>query len=1548
MKKNLLFKLALIILIICPVLQGRAQADPVFTTLNPSSQEVTITNIGNEAVDIGNYQLCTDGFRYDSVGSLTTESTMLASGVSINVTWSDIPTTGSGTLILFTGTSFGSSNPAQLRDYVRWGTTSNFRTAQGVTSGRWNLETASVSFTCAPENNSGEISTGGNRGGSPGAWGDADAGVIAIDTDRTNTLNVNGTTSIDGELEVTICVDGRPDPIAVTHQTDATRSYLYVITDNSPQETILNIVSSNEISLDGAGAGTCKIWGWSYSGLGGQSGALATFGGRPLQDLRDADCSDVSNQAITVIREEAIGGTVAIDLATTGNPNNTTSFNGDTEAVICVDGRADGLVVTHNNPGAENLSYRYVITDATTGLILNVVNTNTISLDGAGAGTCEIWGWSYRGVEGNGLNQVGMPLSSLNDLPCSDISDNSITVIREEAIGGTVAIDLAATGNPNNTTSFNGDTEAVICVDGRADGLVVTHNNPGAENLSYRYVITDATTGLILNVVNTNTISLDGAGAGTCEIWGWSYRGVEGNGLNQVGMPLSSLNDLPCSDISDNSITVIREEAIGGTVAIDLAATGNPNNTTSFNGDTEAVICVDGRADGLVVTHNNPGAENLSYRYVITDATTGLILNVVNTNTISLDGAGAGTCEIWGWSYRGVEGNGLNQVGMPLSALDELPCSDISDNSITVIREEADGGTVAIDVTNTDNAGGTTVITNENSATILVGDAIGNPIEVTHSNPLAENLSYRYVITNEDASEILNITPSSTIDLENAGLGTCQIWGWSYRGLADNGASFIGSPLADLQAVDCSDISDNAVTVIRDNMAAVTEFTAVLSGTQENPIALTTAYGTISATLTGTMLVVSGSFTGLTSDFDANVAGGAHIHKAIAGRNGGVELLLNTTVDPNLRGGTYEAANNTFMLTNEQLVALNTRELYINIHSEAFPGGELRGQILPNSDQYLQANLLGSNEVPSISTEASGNLVFELAGNVLTVSGSFDELTGDVAVDLAGGAHIHDAVAGRNSGVIFVLDLTLDPDNRGAIIEAANNIFTLDASQMTTLMSQGNYVNVHSEAFRAGEVRGQITPISSAIFRAELTGAQEVPAINSTATGRIVLTHDGQGNISVSGSFNNLLDDLNTALAGGIHLHPGLAGTNAGVDFVLSPTVSADNRSAVLLPADNTFAFSPEQIETLFSRGYYVNVHSLEFPSGELRGQVLPFANTYLGTNLAGENEIQPVVTEAIGNIQFEITGNQLVVTGGFSGLDGDFDATVAGGSHLHIADAANNGDVTILLNATVDPDLKGGVYHAIDNTFILDDAQKENLLNGQVYVNIHTTTNAAGELRGQILRDDNAFPAASAITFPADNTSVIIDGDINTPFTVNWSAATDVNEDLLVYTFQLATDADFNNLLLNAKVGTSLSLESNNQEINTILENAGIAIGDSAILYHRVLASDGSVSTPSAPFTITITRDAILSVEEFENAANFSVYPNPANSIINLRSGLDQIFNVAIEIYDISGKRIYNNTSDLNSTLQINVSSFESGMYLLNITDKESNTTVTKRLIKK
>ena len=382
------------------------------------------------------------------------------------------------------------------------------------------------------------------------------------------------------------------------------------------------------------------------------------------------------------------------------------------------------------------------------------------------------------------------------------------------------------------------------------------------------------------------------------------------------------------------------------------------------------------------------------------------------------------------------------------------------------------------------------------------------------------------------------------------------------------------------------------------------EYTAFLMGSQENCPKISTGHGMIKATLTGSTLTMSGAFSDLTGDFDASIGGGAHVHHAVVGRNGGVALPLTTIVDADLKGGEYIASENTFELTEQQVLAFQNREFYVNIHTTTFPSGELRGQFLPPADAYFQANLLGVNEVPANNSTATGNVIFELTDNQLIVSGSFDDFDSEVATDLAGGAHIHTGFAGQNGGVLFPLNTTLDDDSQGGIFEAANNTFMLTEEQLDAINEQGLYVNVHSQENRPGEVRGQIVPLRFTYFAADLSGSQEVPPVMTSSDGRVIVTYHPNRTITVSGSFNNLESDLNTALAGGAHLHLAPRGENGGVIFPLT-IQSSDTRNGVFLPQENTFTLSAEQVIALFEEGIYVNIHSIVNVPGEIRGQLV-------------------------------------------------------------------------------------------------------------------------------------------------------------------------------------------------------------------------------------------------------------------------------------------------------------------------------------------------------
>ena len=108
----------------------------------------------------------------------------------------------------------------------------------------------------------------------------------------------------------------------------------------------------------------------------------------------------------------------------------------------------------------------------------------------------------------------------------------------------------------------------------------------------------------------------------------------------------------------------------------------------------------------------------------------------------------------------------------------------------------------------------------------------------------------------------------------------------------------------------------------------------MLSGAEEVPPVSTAARGTGSFTIADDG-AVSGSVT------TTGVAGTmAHIHMAARGQNGAVIVPLTKS------GDTYAAPAGA-KLNEAQMAAFKAGNLYVNVHSAANKGGEVRGQLNP-------------------------------------------------------------------------------------------------------------------------------------------------------------------------------------------------------------------------------------------------------------------------------------------------------------------------------------------------------------------------------------------------------------------------------------------------------------------------------------------------------------------------------------------------------------------------------------------------------------------------
>ncbi len=112
-------------------------------------------------------------------------------------------------------------------------------------------------------------------------------------------------------------------------------------------------------------------------------------------------------------------------------------------------------------------------------------------------------------------------------------------------------------------------------------------------------------------------------------------------------------------------------------------------------------------------------------------------------------------------------------------------------------------------------------------------------------------------------------------------------------------------------------------------------FHVILSGTNEIPANLSTATGSGTFSYDPLTHILSGSvvYQGMSSS-------GAHIHRGSAGEIGQVAFLLGTV--PISSPLLFKSPP----LANSERDDLMTNKYYKNMHSEAYPSGEIRGQIV--------------------------------------------------------------------------------------------------------------------------------------------------------------------------------------------------------------------------------------------------------------------------------------------------------------------------------------------------------------------------------------------------------------------------------------------------------------------------------------------------------------------------------------------------------------------------------------------------------------------------
>lgn len=116
------------------------------------------------------------------------------------------------------------------------------------------------------------------------------------------------------------------------------------------------------------------------------------------------------------------------------------------------------------------------------------------------------------------------------------------------------------------------------------------------------------------------------------------------------------------------------------------------------------------------------------------------------------------------------------------------------------------------------------------------------------------------------------------------------------------------------------------------------------------------------------------------------------------------------------------------------------------------------------SAQAISVSLSGAQEVPAVTTAASGSGTITIASDQ-SVSGSITTMGVEGTM-----AHIHMAAPSQNGPVI--VPMTKTADNVWSIPAGAK----LTEAQYQSFKDGNLYINVHSASHKGGEIRGQLKP----------------------------------------------------------------------------------------------------------------------------------------------------------------------------------------------------------------------------------------------------------------------------------------------------------------------------------------------------------------------------------------------------------------------------------------------------------------------------------------